>query len=174
MIIDEFSGVAEDIARVADSLAPFPRSTGTFYPGVRRMIGKADRQAYSYALSACEKAAHSRVRQCVRRSAAPALARYRITPCRSARRDNQLGKGTRCGRLQYPFRNPAGPAHLDAPSLGRRAWQWPPAQERAPFAQIPASLTGSRSRHSTKAEFSGSAAFARSGSQPAACKSRTH
>ncbi|HEX3423987.1 MAG TPA: DUF6445 family protein [Sphingomicrobium sp.] len=57
VIIDEFSGNAEDIARIADSLAPFPASAGTYYPGVRRMIGKADQQAYSYALSTCEKAA---------------------------------------------------------------------------------------------------------------------
>lgn len=57
MIIDEFSGNAEDIARIADSLAPFPPSQGSFYPGVRRMIGEADRHAYSYVLNTCEQAA---------------------------------------------------------------------------------------------------------------------
>lgn len=57
VIIDEFSGAAEDIASIADSLAPFPPSKGNQYPGVRRMIGEADQQAYSYVLSMCEGAA---------------------------------------------------------------------------------------------------------------------
>lgn len=57
VIIDEFSGAAEDIARIADALAPFPMSKGNFYPGVRRMIGEADQKAYSYVLKTCEQAA---------------------------------------------------------------------------------------------------------------------
>lgn len=57
VIIDEFSGAAEDIARIADSLAPFPPSEGNYYPGVRRTISKAEHQAYSYVLNACERAA---------------------------------------------------------------------------------------------------------------------
>lgn len=57
VIIDAFSGAAEDIARIADSLAPFPPIEGNYYPGVRRMIGQADRQAYSYVLETCERAA---------------------------------------------------------------------------------------------------------------------
>jgi hypothetical protein len=57
VIIDEFSGGAERIARIADSLAPFPPSRGDYYPGVRRMIGGADQQAYSYVLNTCERAA---------------------------------------------------------------------------------------------------------------------
>ena len=57
VIIDEFSGVAEDIARIADSLAPFPPSQGNYYPGVRRIIGKTEQQAYSYVLTTCERAA---------------------------------------------------------------------------------------------------------------------
>ena len=56
-IIDEFSGTVEDIARIADALAPFPPSKGNFYPGVRRMIGEVDRDAYSYVFEACERAA---------------------------------------------------------------------------------------------------------------------
>lgn len=57
VIIDEFSGVAEEIACIADSLAPFPPSSGSYYPGVRRMIHQADQDAYSYVLRACERAA---------------------------------------------------------------------------------------------------------------------
>jgi hypothetical protein len=56
VIIDEFSGMAEEIARIAESLAPFPPSGG-YYPGVRRVISEPDGQAYSYALKACEQAA---------------------------------------------------------------------------------------------------------------------
>lgn len=57
VIIDEFSGAAEDIGRIADFLAPFPPSQGNYYPGVRRKIGQADRQAYSYVVESCERAA---------------------------------------------------------------------------------------------------------------------
>ena len=57
VIIDDFSGSAEDIARIADFLAPFPMSKGNYYPGVRRMIGEADQEAYSYVLNTCEQAA---------------------------------------------------------------------------------------------------------------------
>lgn len=57
VVIDDFSGVPEEVACIADSLAPFPPSKGNQYPGVRRMIGQADEQAYRYVLNACEKAA---------------------------------------------------------------------------------------------------------------------
>jgi len=57
VIVDDFTGDAEQVARIADSLAPFPPIKGTYYPGVRRMIGEADRQAHSYVLSACDRAA---------------------------------------------------------------------------------------------------------------------
>jgi hypothetical protein len=57
VIIDEFSGIAEDIGRIADSLAPFPPSQGSNYPGVRRMISELDEPAYSYVLKTCEQAA---------------------------------------------------------------------------------------------------------------------
>lgn len=57
VIIDDFSGGAEHIARIADSLAPFPPSQGDYYPGVRRMIGEADQQAHAYVLNTCEQAA---------------------------------------------------------------------------------------------------------------------
>lgn len=57
VIIDGFSGDAEKIAAIADSLTPFPSSSGSYYPGVRRMISQADQDAYSYVLRTCEHAA---------------------------------------------------------------------------------------------------------------------
>lgn len=57
VIIDDFSGDPENVAAVADALAPFPPSKGNQYPGVRRMIGEADADAYAYVLNTCEKAA---------------------------------------------------------------------------------------------------------------------
>lgn len=57
VIIDEFSGTVENVARIAESLAPFPPIKGNYYPGVRRMIGVSDKQAHSYVLEACERAA---------------------------------------------------------------------------------------------------------------------
>jgi hypothetical protein len=56
VIIDEFSGIAEEVARIGEGLAPFPPSGG-YYPGVRRMISEPDVQAYSYVLKTCEQAA---------------------------------------------------------------------------------------------------------------------
>jgi hypothetical protein len=56
VIIDEFSGDVEEVARLADSLAPFPPSKN-YYPGVRRMISEPDKQAYSYVLKTCDRAA---------------------------------------------------------------------------------------------------------------------
>jgi len=57
VIVDNFTGDAEAIARIADSLAPFPPIEGNYYPGVRRMIGEEDRDAHAYILNACERAA---------------------------------------------------------------------------------------------------------------------
>src|SRR5206468_13002405 len=56
VIIDEFSGIADEIASLAESLAPFPPSGG-YYPRVRRMISEPDGEAYSYVLKTCEQAA---------------------------------------------------------------------------------------------------------------------
>jgi hypothetical protein len=56
VIIDEFSGDVEEVARLADSLAPFPPSKN-YYPGVRRMISEPDKEAYSYVLKTCDRAA---------------------------------------------------------------------------------------------------------------------
>lgn len=57
VVIDEFSGDAENISHVAEMLAPFPPSGGNYYPGVRRMIGKDDEQAYAYVMKTCEMSA---------------------------------------------------------------------------------------------------------------------
>lgn len=57
VIIDDFSGAVEEIARIADALAPYPPAAGNSYPGVRRMIGAQDEQAYAYVMRTCEQAA---------------------------------------------------------------------------------------------------------------------
>ena len=57
VIVDNFTGDPEAVARIAESLAPFPPIEGNYYPGVRRMIGEEDRDAHAYVLNACERAA---------------------------------------------------------------------------------------------------------------------
>ena len=57
MVIDGFSGDAEEIARLADELAPFPAIKGNYFPGLRRVIGNLDGEAYDYVLATCERAA---------------------------------------------------------------------------------------------------------------------
>lgn len=56
-VIDEFSGDAEAVARLADSIAPFPPiEAGSYYPGVRRLIDERDEAAFGYARRVCEDA----------------------------------------------------------------------------------------------------------------------
>lgn len=57
VVIDDFSGDLEQIGRLADELAPFPRIEGNYYPGVRRTITESDKSAYAYVLTACNRAA---------------------------------------------------------------------------------------------------------------------
>ena len=57
VIIDDFSAKVEEIGRIADELAPFPKLEGNYYPGVRRRIGEADERAYGYVLATCNGAA---------------------------------------------------------------------------------------------------------------------
>lgn len=57
VVIDDFSGAAEDVSRLADALAPYPPITQNFYPGVRRVITPADANAYDYVMKACRTAA---------------------------------------------------------------------------------------------------------------------
>lgn len=57
VVIDDFSGDAEKIGRIADKLAPFPAIKGNYYPGLRRLLGTGDAEAYAYVLATCERAA---------------------------------------------------------------------------------------------------------------------
>jgi hypothetical protein len=57
VVVDEFSGDPERAARVAEALAPFPDEKASYYPGVRRMIGRGDSDAYQYVEEICERAA---------------------------------------------------------------------------------------------------------------------
>jgi hypothetical protein len=57
VVIDDFSGSAEDVARLAEALAPFPPITNNYYPGVRRTITAADIDANEYLLRSCRDAA---------------------------------------------------------------------------------------------------------------------
>ena len=53
LIVDEFSRSVERVAELADALAPFPAADGSFYPGVRRLIGPTDSQAGDYVRRTC-------------------------------------------------------------------------------------------------------------------------
>ena len=57
VVVDDFSGDAERVARLAEALAPFPDETASYYPGVRRLIAEADTDAYRYVEETCERAA---------------------------------------------------------------------------------------------------------------------
>ena len=56
VVIDDFSGVAESIAQMADALAPFEMASN-FYPGVRRKITESDNPANLYVEQTCRAAA---------------------------------------------------------------------------------------------------------------------
>ena len=57
VVIDEFSGDSEAIARIAEGLAPFPYVKTNYYPGVRGMIDEAQPDAYAYVQRTCREAA---------------------------------------------------------------------------------------------------------------------
>ena len=57
VVIDEFSGDPESIARLADDLGPFPLDTDSYYPGVRKMIDEAQPEAFLFVQKACGDAA---------------------------------------------------------------------------------------------------------------------
>ncbi|MFL6737285.1 MAG: DUF6445 family protein [Sphingomonas sp.] len=56
VVIDEFSGSLEPILKVARDLAPYPPH-GNYYPGVRRVIDRADGAANDYVEDVCRSAA---------------------------------------------------------------------------------------------------------------------
>lgn len=57
VVIDEFSGDVERIAQLADELAPFPRETDSYYPGVRGMIDEGQPEAFAFIQQTCSDAA---------------------------------------------------------------------------------------------------------------------
>ena len=57
VVIDDFSGVVDDIGALAEQLAPFPLIEGNYYPGVRRAITRADLDADAYVERTCRDAA---------------------------------------------------------------------------------------------------------------------
>lgn len=48
VVIDDATGAAREIVRLAASLAPFPKAKDNLYPGLRRMLGPADGDAFAY------------------------------------------------------------------------------------------------------------------------------
>lgn len=57
IVVDDFTGAVEDVARLADELAPFPPIARNYYPGLRRVIREADAEAYAYLFATCRQAA---------------------------------------------------------------------------------------------------------------------
>lgn len=57
VVIDEFSGQLDEILQIASALGSYPEAAGNYYPGVRRIVGEQDEQAYSYVMTCCERAA---------------------------------------------------------------------------------------------------------------------
>jgi len=58
VVIDEFSGDSEAIAKLADAIAPFPHvGSSNYYPGLRRIITTADGDANEYVERTCREVA---------------------------------------------------------------------------------------------------------------------
>ena len=56
VVIDEFTGRLREILEIAEGLAPYPALSGNYYPGRRRIIQRADAEAYAYVEQLCEAA----------------------------------------------------------------------------------------------------------------------
>jgi hypothetical protein len=48
VVVDNTFGDVSQVVEIAARMAPFPRVAGGYYPGLRRVIGKADTAAYAY------------------------------------------------------------------------------------------------------------------------------
>lgn len=57
VVIDEFSGDAEQATRLAEARAPFPDVSDNYYPGVRDMIDESQPEAWAYIQKTCQEAA---------------------------------------------------------------------------------------------------------------------
>ena len=57
IVIDEFCGNAEKVARLAEMCAPFPDVSDNYYPGVRGMIEQGRPEALAYVQRTCQEAA---------------------------------------------------------------------------------------------------------------------
>jgi hypothetical protein len=57
VVIDDFTGSADRIVELAAAMRPFPTERTTYYPGVRRTIDEADRDAFAYVQRSCRDAA---------------------------------------------------------------------------------------------------------------------
>jgi hypothetical protein len=57
VVIDDFSGGADQVATIAEGLAPFPSIAGNYYPGLRRIITPDDGDANVYVERTCNDAA---------------------------------------------------------------------------------------------------------------------
>jgi hypothetical protein len=55
VVIDEFSGRLDEILSLAQALAPYPSIVGSYYPGLRRIIDRAD-EANDYVEATCRDA----------------------------------------------------------------------------------------------------------------------
>jgi len=55
LVIDNFSGDARAVIEIAAALSPFGDSRDTYYPGIRRHITPADRDAFAYAESVIDE-----------------------------------------------------------------------------------------------------------------------
>jgi hypothetical protein len=56
VVIDEFMGRLREILEIAEGLAPYPALSDNYYPGLRRIIQRADAEAYAYVEQLCEAA----------------------------------------------------------------------------------------------------------------------
>ncbi len=56
VVVDEFGNDSDSIIAIANSLAPFPPIAQNYYPGLRRIITRADKAANAYAEDLCERA----------------------------------------------------------------------------------------------------------------------